>query len=245
MEQSKYLRNQLHFNLNSTFDRRRPTFKPAKPGPIIIEQIKETSTHQSDDSPQSTRPISKRLQQAIILARRDVRRGVLVAPPSISDHSLPIQSHQQSSPPPSPPRSSVLLRTARRQPRFPLETPVSGSTVTRRQYAAKDKETLTRDEKEVIEIYRLRRQLNDQLKKIKKTPGSGGVLMPSPPTRHRFRETLFDQHQNAASVRAVVKAEEQAARSARMLYVLQRQVGNIYVERQIPHKYLPGARHTG
>ena len=122
---------------------------------------------------------------------------------------------------------------------------MSGSTVTRRQYAAKDKETLTRDEKEVIEIYRLRRQLNDQLKKIKKTPGSGGVLMPSPPTRHRFRETLFDQHQNAASVRAVVKAEEQAARSARMLYVLQRQVGNIYVERQIPHKYLPGARHTG
>ena len=87
-------------------------------------------------------------------------------------------------------------------------------------------QALSEDEKQAVEIFRLRKQLQEELIKLK-TVGAAKLSKQSG-RRHasasKSRRMIFDEETDAVDLRAAVKAEEQAARSARMLYVLQRQV---------------------
>eukprot|EP00118_Oscarella_pearsei_P016034 m.149736 g.149736 ORF g.149736 m.149736 type:complete len:776 (+) comp38533_c0_seq4:128-2455(+) len=277
MEGSRIAQNQLQFNLSAPHRNRSTASKPPKPGPIIIQcidapslqskrpnQIPPSASSSSINSMNFSVVSAERLQQAVVLARRTVRRGIAppfqrVFPqtePICESPEIPVQEDVGR---PEPTASTLesrrrVLHPLRRQPRFAPE-PLLAVKKAKARPVSKDLEAttkmrgdvkLTGDEKQAVEIYRLRQQLNEQLSRLNGIAISGGKTgkRVSALKESGGRQTIFDDHQDAASLRATIKAEEQAARSARMLYVLQRQVHEIQDELERREKQFLPVRHT-
>lgn len=251
---------QLQFNLS----RRpraprddRPTVRFRKPAPIVIERLspKQPVTQSRDEDMCSTfSAVSRdRLEEAIFLARRDLRRGVTV---TAGNEQRLVDRHGQIKQPRQKGREaeqctvSVSERSvqeaARREQKEPVrqvEKKPRGRTVAdvtawqaetassrdRRPESESANQQLSQEEKQAVEIFRLRKQLHEQLIKLKTLEATKTSKQPQKQKgkASMSRRTLFDDQADAVELRAAAKAEEQAARSARMLYVLQRQVHEI------------------
>jgi hypothetical protein len=191
----------------------------------------------------------ERLQDAVFLAKRDLRRGVVVSTdgsnnePS-NEHVTDLRLNRREMEDGAVPvREQCVTEAVRRERKQPMNE--SEESLRRRNLAdvtswqvetksVKDKrrgrQLLNAEEKQALEIFRLRKQLHEQLIKLKAIEPGRSSPFPRHQETSMSRRTLFDDHTDAIELKSTIKAEEHAARSARMIYVLQQQVHDIQNE---------------
>ena len=260
--QSAVTQTQLRFNLAPGCPSREDlAVRFRKPAPIIIERLSPRQApngKQERDAYSSFSAVSRdRLQEAVLLAKRDLRRGAVMRSEPVNSQPWPTGQHvtglRQKRREVEHGGASVrdqcvseAVRRGRKEATKEAEEKPKGRTVAdvtswqtgtkavreRRRAAGSSRQLLNAEEKQALEIFRLRKQLHEQLIKLKAI-GSGrtsGLPRHQKEKSMMSRRTLFDDHTDAIELRTAIKAEEQAARSARMLYVLQRQVHEIQSE---------------
>jgi hypothetical protein len=160
------------------------------------------------------------LQDAVFLAKRDLRRGVVVS--TDGSNNEPSNEHVTD------------LRLNRREMEDGA-VPVREQCVTeavrreRKQPMNESEESLRRRNLADVTSWQVETKYEQLIKLKAIEPGRS-----SPFPRHQetsmSRRTLFDDHTDAIELKSTIKAEEHAARSARMIYVLQQQVHDIQNE---------------
>ncbi|XP_077168884.1 protein moonraker isoform X2 [Paroedura picta] len=251
--EARTLRTQLQFSRNVSAVPEKLAFQYTNPHPIIIEKLKQPGNKKDQgagdgldvkNSVEFSVLSEEKLNLAVQLAKRDVKRRHLeeqVRQHLLSENKLiPGQSRRKESENAVGPRASHFLQ--KEDPQLgncsKLETTSSGAKVYLytpnriKSKAALSDSPPTRDpgpgprkeeDKTALEVRRLQKELQSYIQKIEELA-----------KKEKSEETLDPDEER----RVRVRRQEQAVRSARMLYVLQQQVKEIQedLEKLSPQK---------